>query len=224
LEVADTGLGIDPDTLKRLFQPFAQAERSLSQSRGGMGLGLAVVKGLVELHGGAVSAHSDGSDQGARFTVRLPLDEKGSVAREGQSANGAHAEKHKVLVIEDNVDAASHLREALEHWDHEVEVARSGPEGLDKARQFDPDFVLCALGLRGMDGYDVARAFRADEQLKDVHLVATSNSVLPEEIERAAQAGFERHLSEPSSVEAIDEILRAMLRLPSGGGGSGSGT
>ena len=224
LEVADTGLGIDPDTLKRLFQPFAQAERSLSQSRGGMGLGLAVVKGLVELHGGAVSAHSDGSDQGARFTVRLPLDEKGSVAREGQSANGAHAEKHKVLVIEDNVDAASHLREALEHWDHEVEVARSGPEGLDKARQFDPDFVLCALGLRGMDGYYVARAFRADEQLKDVHLVATSNGVLPEEIERAAQAGFERHLSEPSSVEAIDEILRAMLRLPSGGGGSGSGT
>ena len=223
LEVADTGLGIDPDMLRRLFQPFAQAERSLSQSLGGMGLGLALVKGLVELHGGEVSAHSDGPDQGARFTIKLPLDEKGAVARGGSNANGASAGRRKVLVIEDNVDAATNLRQALEHWDHEVEVARSGPEGLDKARQFDPDFVLCALGLRGMDGYDVARAFRADEQLKNVHLVSTSSGVPPQDMERAAQAGFERHLSEPSSVETIDEILRAMLKPQSGGGRSRSG-
>jgi signal transduction histidine kinase/ActR/RegA family two-component response regulator len=223
LEVADTGLGIDPDMLKRLFQPFAQAERSLSQSRGGMGLGLALVKGLVGLHGGVVSAHSDGPDRGARFTIKLPLDEKGTVARGGSNANGASAGRRKVLVIEDNVDAATNLRQALEHWDHEVEVARSGPEGLDKARQFDPDFVLCALGLRGMDGYDVARAFRADEQLKNVHLVSTSSGVPPQDMERAAQAGFERHLSEPSSVETIDEILRAMLKPQSGGGRSRSG-
>jgi len=223
LEVADTGLGIDPDMLRRLFQPFAQAERSLSQSLGGMGLGLALVKGLVELHGGEVSAHSDGPDQGARFTIKLPLDEKGAVARGGSNANGASAGRRKVLVIEDNVDAATNLRQALEHWDHEVEVAGSGPEGLDKARQFDPDFVLCALGLRGMDGYDVARAFRADAQLRDVHLVSTSSGIVPEDMERAAQAGFERHLSEPSSVETIDEILRAILKPQSGGGRSRSG-
>ena len=222
LEVADTGLGIDADTLKRLFQPFAQAERSLSQSRGGMGLGLALVKGLVELHGGAVSAHSDGPGQGARFAVKLPLDGKGDDARSGQNANGAHSGKRKVLVIEDNADAAIHLRKALEHWDHSVEVASSGPEGLEKARQFDPDFVLCALGLPGMDGYDVARAFRADEQLKDVHLVATSDGV-PPDMERAAEAGFERHLGNPSSAEAIDEILRAMSRPQSGGGTNRSG-
>lgn len=217
LEVADTGLGIDADTLKRLFQPFAQAERSLSQSRGGIGLGLALVKGLVELHGGAVSAHSDGPGQGARFTVRLPLDDKGAVAGTDRNANGVHAGKRKVLVIEDNADAAIHLRKALEHWDHAVEVARSGPEGLEKARQFDPDFVLCALGLRGMDGYDVARAFRADEQLKDVHLVATSIGV-PPDMDRAAKAGFERHLSKPARVEAIDELLRELARPPSMGG------
>ena len=84
----------------------------------------------------------------------------------GIHANGAHAGKRKVLVIEDNADAATHLRKALEHWEHAVEVACSGPEGLEKARQFDPDFVLCALSLHGMDGYDVARAFRADERLR----------------------------------------------------------
>jgi CheY-like chemotaxis protein len=217
LEVADTGLGIDPDTLKRLFQPFAQAERSLSQSRGGMGLGLALVKGLVELHGGAVSAHSDGPGQGARFTVGLPLDDKGAVAGRDQNANGVPAGKRKVLVIEDNADAATHLREALEHWDHAVEVACSGPEGLEKARQFDPDFVLCALSLHGMDGYDVARAFRADERLKGVHLVATSDGV-PPDMERAAQAGFERHLSKPARAETIDELFRGIVRSPSTGG------
>jgi CheY-like chemotaxis protein len=188
-----------------------------------MGLGLALVKGLVGLHGGVVSAHSDGPDRGARFTIKLPLDEKGTVARGGSNANGASAGRRKVLVIEDNVDAATNLRQALEHWDHEVEVAGSGPEGLDKARQFDPDFVLCALGLRGMDGYDVARAFRADAQLRDVHLVSTSSGIVPEDMERAAQAGFERHLSEPSSVETIDEILRAILKPQSGGGRSRSG-
>jgi PAS domain S-box-containing protein len=219
LEVADTGLGIDAHTLKRLFQPFAQAERSLSQSRGGVGLGLALVKGLVELHGGAVSAHSDGPGQGARFTVRLPLDDKADDARSGQNANGVPAGKRKVLIIEDNADAATHLRESLEHWDHAVEVACSGPEGLEKARQFDPDFVLCALGLQGMDGYDVARAFRADEQLKDVHLVATSNGV-PPDMERAAAAGFERHLSKTSSVEKLDEVLRGIEPSPSTNGKS----
>jgi PAS domain S-box-containing protein len=219
LEVADTGLGIDADTLKRLFQPFAQAERSLSQSRGGMGLGLALVKGLVELHGGVVSAHSDGPGQGARFTVRLPLDDKGAVARRDENPNGVSAAKRKVLVIEDNADAATHLREALEHWDHAVEVACSGPEGLQKARQFDPDFVLCALSLNGMDGYDVARAFRADEQLKDVHLVATSNGA-PPDMERAAEAGFERHLNKTSSVEKLAEVLRGIAPSPSTNGKS----
>jgi len=219
LEVADSGLGIDADTLQRLFQPFAQAERSLSQSRGGMGLGLALVKGLVELHGGTVSAHSDGPGQGARFTVRLPLDEKGATTRGSWNANGVHSGRRKVLVIEDNADAATRLREALEYRDHAVEVACSGPQGLEKARQFDPDFVLCALSLQGMDGYDVARAFRADEQLKDMHLVATSNGV-PPDMEQAAEAGFERHLSKTSSVEKLDEVLRGIAPSPSTNGRS----
>jgi signal transduction histidine kinase/ActR/RegA family two-component response regulator len=218
LEVADTGLGIDPDTLGKLFEPFAQAARSIESSRGGLGLGLPLVKGMVELHGGEVSAHSDGPEKGARFTIKLPLDEKGALAPGSSQLEEVGAAKRRVLVIEDNVDAAANLREALESADHEVEVALSGAEGLEKARQFDPDFVLCALALPGMDGYAVARAFRSDEQLKDVHLVSIGGCPVPEDVLRASGAGFERHLSEPSSAGKIEELLSNMTPPPSAGG------
>ena len=147
-----------------------------------------------------------------------PLDEKGTVVQTSPQPPGAAAMKCRVLVIEDNVDAACSLREALELRDHEVEVAHSGPEGLEKARQFDPEFVLCALGLPGMDGFEVARAFRSDEMLKGVHLVAMTGCALPEDVERAAGAGFERHLEKPSTVETIEEILRTMPRPPTASG------
>jgi PAS domain S-box-containing protein len=224
LEVADTGLGIDPDTLSRLFEPFAQAERSLDRSRGGLGLGLPLVKGMVELHGGEVSAHSEGSGQGARFTIKLPLCAEGTVGHASPQPEEPTAARRRVLVIEDNVDAACSLREALELRDHEVEIALSGPEGLEKARQFDPEFVLCALGLPGMDGFEVARAFRSDETLKDVHLVAVTGPALSEEVERAVGAGFERHLERPSSAEKIEELLAGIPRPPSAGGKSRSQT
>ena len=169
-----------------------------------------------------MSAHSDGPGQGARFTIKLPLGGSRTGARGSQRPDEASSGKHRVLVIEDNVDAATSLREALESADHEVEVALSGPEGLEKARQFDPEFVLCALGLPGMDGYAVARAFRSDEALKDVHLVAVGGCALPEDVERASGAGFERHLSNPSSVEKIEEVLSGMPRPPSPRGRSPS--
>ena len=182
-----------------------------TRSRGGLGLGLPLAKGMVELHGGGVSAHSDGPGQGARFTIKLPLGGSRTGARGSQRPDEASSGKHRVLVIEDNVDAATSLRDAL-----------SGPEGLEKARQFDPEFVLCALGLPGMDGYAVARAFRSDEALKDVHLVAVGGCALPEDVERASGAGFERHLSNPSSVEKIEEVLSGMPRPPSPRGRSPS--
>ena len=117
----------------------------------------------------------------------------------------------RILVIEDNVDAADSLREALELDAHEVEVAYSGPEGLEKAREFKPDLVLCDIGLPGMDGYEIARAFRADEQLKDVHLVALTGYAMPDDLKRAARAGFERHLAKPPSLEKIEETLSSLL-------------
>ena len=117
----------------------------------------------------------------------------------------------RVLIIEDNTDAADTLRDVLEMDGHEVAVAYSGPEGLATAREFHPDLVLCDIGLPGMDGYDVARLFRADENLKHVHLVALSGYARPEDLTRAADAGFERHIAKPPTLEKIEHALREVL-------------
>jgi two-component system CheB/CheR fusion protein len=203
--VADTGVGISPEILGRLFERFTQADRTLDRSAGGLGLGLALVKGFVELHGGEVSANSAGPGQGSEFIVRLPLDAVQVVAKSEVPVAERHA--RRVLVIEDNVDAADSLGEALELNDHEVEVAYTGPEGLLKARQFKPDVVLCDIGLPGMDGYEVARAFRSDEVLKGIFLVALSGYALPEDLERSASAGFHRHIAKPPSLEGLEALL-----------------
>jgi two-component system CheB/CheR fusion protein len=183
-----------------------QAEATLDRSRGGLGLGLALVKGLVEMHGGEVCAHSDGPGQGAELVMELPLDTT-SDAMASPSAAQRQARGRRVLIIEDNIDAADSLREVLEFSEHLVEVAYNGPDGLAKARQFQPDLVLCDIGLPGMDGYQVARAFRAEEALKGVFLVALSGYALPEDLERAWQAGFAKHLAKPPSIEKIEELL-----------------
>ena len=208
VRVADTGAGMSPGMLARLFEPFIQADRTLDRSKGGLGLGLALVKGLVDMHSGEVSAHSAGLGQGAELVVRLPLDAAATVTK-AEPATAARRAR-RVLVIEDNVDAADSLREVLEFDHHEVEVAYSGPEGLKKALQFKPELVLCDIGLPGMDGYEVARAFRADEALKGVHLVALTGYAMPEDLERAVGAGFERHLAKPLSLEKIADALAGL--------------
>jgi two-component system CheB/CheR fusion protein len=120
----------------------------------------------------------------------------------------------RVLIIEDNPDAADSLREALEMGAHEVEVANSGPDGIEKARSIRPDVVLCDIGLPGMDGYDVARALRHDPLLQSTFLVALSGYALPEDLERAAQAGFQCHLAKPPSVDALEAVLSDLLETP----------
>jgi two-component system CheB/CheR fusion protein len=206
IRVVDNGVGMAPDTVARLFQPFMQAEQSLDRSKGGLGLGLSLVKGLAELHGGSIQAQSDGLGKGAAFAVRLPLDE-GSVPERLVLRPSGPRICRRVLIIEDNLDAAESLREALELGAHEVEVAYSGPEGLEKVRALQPDVVFCDIGLPGMDGYDVARAVRQDPALQSTFLVALSGYALPEDIERAAQAGFQHHLAKPPSVNALERVL-----------------
>ena len=133
-------------------------------------------------------------------------------ALEEQAARAGNVRvPRRVLIIEDNVDAADSLREALELGEHMVEVAHSGPEGIERARSFPPDVVLCDIGLPGMDGYDVARAFRQDPELQSIFLVALSGYASPEDLERAADAGFQRHLAKPPSVDALERLL---LELP----------
>jgi PAS domain S-box-containing protein len=205
IEVEDNGIGIAPGVLERLFQPFVQADQTLDRSLGGLGLGLALVKGLVELHGGTVAARSAGLGEGSAFEVRLPL-VHAEIAVTLPAAK-ERTRRRRVLVIEDNVDAADSLHMALEFCGHQVTVAYSGHEGLASARELRPQVVLCDIGLPGMDGYEVARTLRADDTLRGLYLVALSGYALPEDLKRAEDAGFDQHLAKPPSLEKIEELL-----------------
>jgi PAS domain S-box-containing protein len=211
VRVADDGIGIGPEVLGKLFQPFMQAEQSLDRTQGGLGLGLALVKGLAELHGGTVSARSDGVGRGAEFVLRLPLD-PGAPLAVGRPSGVPAARPRRVLLIEDGIDSAESLRELLELRGHEVAVAHDGPSGLGLARSFVPEIVLCDIGLPGMDGFEVARAFRRDQALARIPLVALSGYALPEDLQKAAEAGFERHVAKPPSIEMLDEVLSGMAQ------------
>jgi PAS domain S-box-containing protein len=212
LSVRDTGIGLGADILGRLFEPFSQADRSLARSRGGLGLGLALVKGLTELHGGAVRAHSPGAGLGSEFTVRLPLCARPSEAANESSERPARRKALRVLIIEDNRDAAESLRLLLQVSGHEAAAAHTGAEGVTTAREFRPDVVLCDIGLPGgMDGYDVARALRADPELSAVTLLALSGYGQEEDRRRARQAGFDRHLTKPVDPQALMELLASAV-------------
>jgi CheY-like chemotaxis protein/two-component sensor histidine kinase len=207
VRVTDTGGGIDPSLLGRLFEPFMQADRTLDRTSGGLGIGLALVKGLVDLHGGEVSAESAGLGKGAAFTVRLPLTETIGLGPRPATEAQPPAVRRRILVIEDDADVAGGLQVALEIDNHEVAVAHNGPEGLSRARLFQPDVVLCDIGLPGMSGYDVARAFRADAALRRTLLVALSGYAQAEDVEKARGAGFDRHLAKPASLDNLKRIL-----------------
>ena len=208
VRITDNGVGMTPETLERLFEPFVQAEQSLDRSSGGLGLGLALVKGLVELHGGSVEARSDGLGKGTEMTVRLPLDLKAPDAELAPSGPVLPA-RRRILIIEDNADAADSLGEALE-FEHDVAVAYNGQDGLILAKTFRPDVVLCDIGLPGMDGYDVARAFRADEGLRGTKLVALTGYTLPSDRRRAEAAGFDEHCAKPPALDRLERMLASL--------------
>ncbi|HKH44273.1 MAG TPA: ATP-binding protein [Thermoanaerobaculia bacterium] len=212
LDVEDTGIGMDSEMLGRLFEPFSQADRSLARSRGGLGLGLALVKGLVDLHGATIEASSGGSGAGARFIVRFPLSNEPAAAEPAPAAETSAASR-SVLVIEDYADAAESLRLLLELAGHQVEVASTGRAGIDAARRLRPDVVLCDIGLPGgLDGYDVARALRESRELDATFLIALTGYGQEEDRRRALEAGFDRHMTKPVDPAALDELLRAPLR------------
>jgi CheY-like chemotaxis protein len=210
ITVRDTGVGIDPALLPHIFEPFRQAEQSLVRTPGGLGLGLAIVKGMVELHGGSVSVASQGSGRGAELTVRLPMTH---APRHRTEREPSSASPSRVLVVEDNEDAADTLRLVLETIGHEVAVAYDASSALEQLRSFDPQVVLCDIGLPGaMSGYDLARRIRADGS--KVLLVAVTGYGRPEDIRRAREAGFDRHLTKPIGVAAIEEILSGRREVP----------
>jgi two-component system CheB/CheR fusion protein len=225
ISVRDDGAGIDPAILARIFEPFTQADDGLHRSRGGLGLGLSLVKSVVELHGGSVEARSEGLGRGAELVLRLPVAPE-PVAPEPVAPEGGESRApagptpapcgrgRRVLVVEDNLDAAETLRELLVAWGHEAEVAHDGPEGVDKARAFLPDVVLCDVGLPGMNGYEVGRAIRADPALASTFLVALTGYASADDQRRAAEAGFDRHLAKPPSIEQLQGVLSGSVPIP----------
>jgi CheY-like chemotaxis protein len=162
------------------------------------------------MHGGSVSAHSDGIGWGSAFEVRLPLDDEGPASVEERRRACPGNVQRRVLVVEDNLDVAIALRDALEVADHQAFVARSGPEALVRAREARPDVVLCDIGLPGMDGFEVARAMRADAALSKTFLVAVSGYAQPRDVQRALEAGFDRHLAKPVSLDVLEEVLSSL--------------
>lgn len=206
LRVRDTGRGIAPELLAHLFEPFVQARSSLDRNKGGLGLGLAVAKGLVELHGGTIRAESDGVDQGATFTIALPLETTAPTAA-ATTRECPTTRARRVLVVEDNLDAAEMLRALLELEGHWVELAYNGRAALAKARSFRPDVVVCDIGLPEMNGFDVARALRDEPPASQPILVALSGYARPEDVARGKEAGFDAHLAKPPSIEVLSHLL-----------------
>lgn len=206
IRVRDDGTGVDPAVLGRMFRPFEQAQRSGTGPSRGLGLGLALAKGLVEQHGGQVHAHSEGEGHGCEFTVRLPLERP--MRTQPTSPGEELAPPMHLLLIEDDVDVAESLREALTLDEHRVTVAYDGPEGLAKARALRPDVIICDIGLPRMDGFQVAETLREDSELRETALVALTGHALPADVERARAAGFDRHLAKPASIAGLRRVLR----------------
>jgi len=204
--VEDSGVGIDAAMLPHLFEPFTQGPRTLDRAEGGLGIGLAVVKSLVELHGGSVHAASGGSGQGARFTVRLPRLDVVSAPLATAACAPASAAR-RVLVVDDNADAAESLAMLLQIHGHTVEVALDAEAALAAAARFAPDVALLDIGLPGMDGYALAATLRADPARAGMKLVALTGYGRPQDRERSHAAGFDQHLVKPVDETALARCL-----------------
>ena len=210
VEVEDDGTGIPPEMLENVFALFTQVGRTIDRSQGGLGIGLSLVRSLVELHDGTVSAASPGPGRGSVFTIRIPAlpQEQPAVPGPGRPAPApSPSPSLKVLVVDDNVDAAVTLATVLEMLGHKTQTVHAGPPVREAAQAFDPDVVLLDIGLPGMNGYDVARQLRGEPGLRHTVLVALTGWGSEEDKRRTRNAGFDYHLVKPISAAAVDTIL-----------------
>jgi signal transduction histidine kinase len=215
IKVRDNGMGIAPDQISQMFELFAQGNRSLARSDGGLGIGLTLARSLTEMHGGSLTAKSDGLGMGSEFIVRLPitlLPSPGPLGRklpvEPSSRRGL-----RVLVIDDNLDMTQGLARLLRLLNHEVWIAFDGPTGLETARAHRPEVLLLDIGLPGMDGYQVAEQLRREEFGKNLLLIAVTGYAREEERERALSAGFDHFVTKPVDYAA----LQALMAVPDSG-------
>jgi two-component system, chemotaxis family, CheB/CheR fusion protein len=210
IEVCDDGAGISPDKLPHIFDLFVQGERSLDRSQGGLGIGLSIVKRLVEMHQGAVSAASEGIGRGSTFSIRLPR--IAAPERVAADSTVTTALKRRILVVDDNSDVADSLAMLLRLEGHEVEIAYSALGTFEAVQRFSPDVIFLDIGLPQMDGYEIARRLRADPPAKRVHLIALTGYGQEHDRERAREAGFGAHLVKPADIETVNQILASFQR------------
>jgi CheY-like chemotaxis protein len=194
----------------RIFQLFTQIEDHSVHAKGGLGIGLALARQLVEMHGGTIEAHSGGIGQGSTFTLRVPLAQAvGGEAMAEDAPQAAANRPLKVLVVDDNAMIAMSMGWMLEEMGHDFQVVNDGREALEAARDYRPDAILLDIGLPVMDGYEVCRAFRQDDDFRQTLIVAQTGWGQDRDKELAAQAGFDHHLVKPVAYEALEQLLLA---------------
>jgi len=213
IRVRDDGSGIDPALIHSIFEPFTQGDQALDRRRGGLGIGLTLVRSVAELHGGTVEAQSAGPSQGAEFVVRLPSSGppgRERIARKRDSKRTALVGR-RVLVVDDNRDGAETLAMLLRNVGHHVAVVGDGQMALAAALEFHPEVVLLDIGLPGKSGYEVAQELRSQPETGDIPIVAVSGYGQEEDRRRAQQAGINHYFTKPMDIEALLDLL--------GGGG-----
>ncbi len=210
IKVRDTGIGIDPKLLPHLFDLFRQAESSIDRSRGGLGIGLTLVRRLVDIHGGKVEARSDGPGTGAEFVVRLPLHKELAPAPEIiRTDSGRIVEpQFRILVVDDNVDAAEMLSTLLRLDGHRVWMVHDGKAALDAAQAYRPEVILLDIGLPELNGYEVAKWLRAHEKNRHVTIIAMTGYGQERDCQRSLDAGCDAHLTKPVAPHALRTFLR----------------
>src|SRR6185436_19880178 len=208
VRVEDDGVGIAPERIGTIFELFAQAENAIGRSQGGMGIGLALVRNLVELHGGSITADSDGIGRGSRFAIRFPLASAATDAPEAPPAagNALPLAPRRIVIVENNTDVRELLRLKLRRLGHNVEAVADGVTGVAMILASKPHMALIDIGLPRLDGYQVATQVRS-KLGGDVVLIAVSGFGQPDDKRRAAEAGFDDHLTKPADVQDIESLL-----------------
>jgi CheY-like chemotaxis protein len=211
VSVRDTGLGIPKEMLGKVFELFTQVDRTLEKAQGGLGIGLTLVRRLIEMHGGSIEARSQGSCKGSEFIVRLPVVLTGTVSDERTAEESTPSSRRRILVVDDNRDSAISLGMMLQLMGNEVRTAHDGLEALRTAEVFGPDVVLLDIGLPKLNGYEVARRIRSEAWGRDVLLIAVTGWGQEEDKRRSKEAGFNFHLVKPVEPAALEKLLSSQL-------------
>ncbi|MHB1153739.1 MAG: PAS domain S-box protein [Eubacteriales bacterium] len=206
IRVKDNGIGISPNLLAHIFEPFMQADTSLDRQNGGLGLGLPITKSIAELHGGTADVFSEGIGKGALFTIRLPMTVRNTEVQDPETMKNADR-TYKILLIDDNESLCDVLCSVFEIMGHQAYAVHNGTEGIAKAKKIQPDIIFCDIGLPGLSGYEVAEILKADEELKSTFLVALTGYTGSEEAERTKAAGFDLHLAKPVDMALLAKVL-----------------